>query len=72
MRRGYFPRIGTIRFDREERPLRATVWTKYGMVRVEWVHVAGDRCWFSVGTGDAKREAVPAIEHIERMCQSQR
>ena len=27
-------------------------------------------CWFSSGTGDAKRETVPAIEHIEQMCQT--
>jgi hypothetical protein len=46
------------------------VWTKYGMVKVVWKDVAGDRCWFSSGTGDAKAEAVPAIEHIEAMCQT--
>ncbi len=33
-------------------------------MRVEWLEVAGERCWFASGTGDAKREAVPAIEHI--------
>jgi hypothetical protein len=63
-----FPRIQSIRFDRRERPARATVVTRQGIVRVEWVEVAGDRCWFSSGTGDAKREAVPAIERIEQMC----
>jgi len=42
--------------------------THHGLVRVEWLEVAGNRCWFSSGTGDAKREAVPAIEHIEQMC----
>jgi len=40
------------------------------MVKVVWKDVAGERCWFSIGTGDAKREAVPAIEHIEQMCQT--
>ena len=50
-----YPRIHSIRFDRDERPLRATVWTKYGPVHVEWVDVAGDRRWFTSGTGDAKR-----------------
>ena len=48
----------------------ATVWTKYGMVKVVWKDVAGERCWFCSGTGDAKREAVPAIEHVEQMCMS--
>ena len=42
------------------------------MVKVVWKDVAGDRCWLASGTGDAKREAVPAIEHIEAMCQSMR
>ena len=36
--------------------------TSHGLVRVEWLEVAGDRCWFSSGTGDAKREAVASIE----------
>jgi len=27
----------------------------------------GDRCWFASGTGDAKRESVPAMEHIEQV-----
>lgn len=65
-------RIRSIRFDRDERPTRATVWTKYGIVKAEWIEVAGDRCWFTSGTGDAKREAVPALERIELMCQSLR
>ena len=65
-----FPRIQSIRFDRREGPARATVVTRQGIVRVEWVEVAGDRCWFSSGTGDAKREAVPAIERILQMYRS--
>jgi enamine deaminase RidA (YjgF/YER057c/UK114 family) len=35
-----------------------------------WKDVAGERCRFSIGTGDAKRQAVPAIEHIEQMCET--
>ena len=69
---GDCPRIRSIRFDREERPLGASVWTRNGIVRVEWMDVAGDWCWFTSSTRDAKREAVPAIEHIEQMCQSLR
>jgi len=65
-----FPRIQSIRFDRRERPARATVATRKGIVRVEWLEVAGDRCWFSSGTGDAKREAVPTIERIEQIWHS--
>ena len=44
--------------------------TGHDLVRVEWLEVAGDRCWSSSGTGDAKREAVTAIERIEEMCES--
>jgi len=65
-----YPRIRSIHLNRWERPKKATVWTKYGMVTVVWRDVAGSRCWFSSGTGDAKREAVPVIEHIEQMCQT--
>ena len=68
MKVGDYPCIRSIRFNREERPLRATVWTENGIVRVEWMDVAGDWCWFTTGTGDAKREAVPAIKRIEQMC----
>ncbi|MEI6035111.1 MAG: hypothetical protein WCS65_12640 [Verrucomicrobiae bacterium] len=67
-----YPRIRSLHFDRHERPVRAVVVTQYGIVRAEWLEVAGDRCWFASGTGDAKREAVLAIEHIEQMCQSMR
>jgi len=52
--------------------LRTTVWTKYGSVKVVWKDVAEGRRRFSSGTGDAKREAVPAIEHIEQMWESMR
>ena len=72
MRRGCFPRIGTIRFDREDMPVHATIRTSLGIVRVEWRDVCGDRCWFTSGILNARREAVPAIERIERMCQSLR
>lgn len=67
-----YPRIRSIHLNRWERPSRATVWTKYGMVKVVWKDVAGNRCWFSSGTVDAKREAVPAIEHIEMVSESRR
>ena len=65
-------RIRNILFDAHENPEHATVKTTHGLVRVEWLDVAGDRCWFSSGTGDAKREAVPVIERIEQMCESLR
>ena len=63
-------RIRSIHMDRWERPLWASIWTKCGKVKVVWQDVAGERCWFSSGTGDAKREAVPAIEHICQMCET--
>lgn len=63
-------RIRTIHLNSMEHPLRATIWTNHGMVKVVWKDVAGDRCWLSSGTGDAKRDAVPAIEHIEQMCET--
>jgi hypothetical protein len=64
------PRIRSLHFDRHERPARAVIVTCHGRVRVEWLEVAGDRCWFTAGTGDAKRAAVSAIEHIEAMYQT--
>jgi hypothetical protein len=60
-------RISSIVFDRHERPLRATIRTRLGTVRVEWREVCGDRCWMTTGVLDAKKLAVPAIERIERM-----
>ena len=68
-RNGKLADIRSLHLDRHERPVGAVVVTRHGLVRVEWLDVAGDRCWFSRGSGDAKREAVPAIEHIEAMCQ---
>jgi hypothetical protein len=60
-------RIVSITFDRDERPIRAMLRTRLGPVKVLWRDVCGDRCWFTSGPLDAKKLAVPAIEHIERM-----
>ncbi len=60
-------RISSIVFDRNERPLRATIRTRLGTVKVQWQDVSGDRCWMTSGVLDAKKLAVPAIERIERM-----
>lgn len=60
-------RIVSITFDRNELPVRATLHTRLGTVKVVWRDVCGDRCWFTSGVLDAKKLAVPAIERIERM-----
>ena len=58
--------IHSITFDKRERPKNAVVITPRGIVHVELMCAAGDWCWFTSGTGDAKKLAVPAIERIER------
>jgi len=60
-------RIVSITFDRNELPIRATLRTGLGPVKVVWRDVCGDRCWFTSGVLDTKKLAVPAIERIERM-----
>jgi len=60
-------RIASIIFDRNERPLRASIRTLLGPVKVVWRDVSGERCWFTSRTLDAKKLAAPAIERIERM-----
>jgi len=60
-------RIVSITFNRNELPVRATLRTHLGPVKVVWRDVCGDRCWFTSGILDAKKLAVPAIERIERM-----
>lgn len=61
-------RIHSVVFDKKERPLRAVILTPGGIVEVEWKCVAGDWCWFSAGTGEAKRAAVPATERLQNLC----
>ena len=61
------PRIRSIVFDKNELPRRATITTRLGTVKVRWMEMHGDRCWFTSGALDAKRLAVPAIERIERL-----
>jgi hypothetical protein len=63
-------RILSIRFDRKGRPLRATISTKFGIVRAKWKMVTGDWCWFCAGTINAKQEAQAAIEHVEQIALS--
>ena len=65
-----YPRIRSVHQNRWERSRQTTVWTKYGMVRVEWKVVGEDRCWFATGTEEAKQEAVPAIQHIEQLAET--
>lgn len=60
-------RISSIVFDKHERPLRATVRTRLGTVKVVWQDVCGNRGWFTSGGVDAKKLAVPAIQRLERM-----
>lgn len=65
-----YPRIRSIHLDRREQPKRATIWTRFGTVKVVWKDVADERSWSASGAEKARREAVPAIEHIEQMCQT--
>ena len=60
-------RISSIVFDKRERPIRATIITSTGTVKVIWTDVAGDWCWLTSGKLDAKKLAAPAIARIERM-----
>ena len=60
-------RISSIVFDKHERPKRATIITKLGTIKVEWMNVSGNRSWFTSGSLDARKLAVPAIQRIERM-----
>ena len=60
-------RISSIIFDKNEHPIRATLRTPLGTVKVIWQDVCGDRCWFTTGSTDAKKLAVPAIQRIEQM-----
>lgn len=60
-------RLSSLTFDREERPLRATIRTPLGAVKVLWQDVCGDWCWFTAGTLEAKKLAAPVIHRIEQM-----
>ena len=61
------PRLQTLSFSRRHRPLWASIRTADGIVRVKWMDVDGDWCWFSSGPPDGKKAAVALIERIERM-----
>jgi deoxyhypusine synthase len=60
-------RISSIVFDEQERPLRATIITTAGTVKMEWSDVCGDWCWRTSGTLEAKKLAVSVIQRIERI-----
>ena len=65
-------RISSIVFDRNERPIRATIRTRLGLVKVHWTDVCGDWCWQTSGILDAKKLAAPAIARIEQIAESLR
>ena len=58
-------RLSSLIFDRHERPSRATIRTPHGTVRVVWRDVAGDRCWFTTGSTEAKKAPLPPITRAE-------
>lgn len=60
-------RISSIVFDKHGQLKRATVITAQGTVKVTWLNMDGDHCWFSSGLLEARRLAVEAIQRIERM-----
>lgn len=60
-------RISLIAFDRKERLKRATIHTRAGIVKVTWVNMDGDACWFTSGPLEARRLAAETIQKIERM-----
>ena len=62
-------RVHSVIFDKHERPVHAVVLTACSIVEVVWGDAGGDWCWFSSGTGDAKRAAVPAIMRLHRLCE---
>ena len=61
------PRICSIVFDKNELPRRATVITKLGTIKVEWMNGSGNRSWVRSGNLHARKLAGPAIQRIERM-----
>ncbi len=63
-------RISSIVFDRDERPIRATLRTRLGTVKVRWTDICGDWCWQASGVLDAKKLAASAIQRIERMIET--
>ncbi|MEO6845819.1 MAG: hypothetical protein ABI254_01070 [Chthoniobacterales bacterium] len=65
-----YPRIRLIRFNCWERPLRAIVSTKYGIVKVWWQENSGTRYWTASGDPKAQVEARGAIDHIETIGES--
>ena len=65
-----YPRIRAIRLNCWERPLRAIIVTRFGVVRVRWRDVDGGRRWVAKGRPEAVDAALAAIEHVEMMCES--
>ena len=65
-----YPRIRAIRLNCWERPLWAIIVTRFGVVRVRWREVNGERCWRAKGRPEAIDAALAAIEHVQEMCES--
>lgn len=65
-------RISSIVFDRNERPIRATIHTRLGAVKGRWTDICGDWVWQTAGVLDAKKLAAPAIARIERITETLR
>jgi len=62
-------RLSSIVFDKQEGPLRATIVTSTGTVKVAWSDVCGNWCWMTSGTLEAKKLVISTIQRIETMIQ---
>lgn len=64
------PRIRSIRLNCWERPLRAIIETKFGIIRVRWIEIDGKRKWVAKGPPEAVEEGSLSVEFIEGLCEN--
>ncbi len=65
-------RLKTLTRDQRQQPLRATIATPFGRVRIVWQSLHGQRCWFNLGPLEGKCLALPLIQHLERLIEQLR
>ena len=63
-------RIRSIQFDKNNRLVKATIFTSSGFMHVHWADVCGDWCWFTTGSYPARPLGLPLIPRIEELART--
>ena len=59
--------IRRVEFDRNQRVVKASIFTSEGLMHVHWSDLSGHWCWYTTGSNPVRPLGIPLIPQIEEM-----